>query len=273
MSWRGVNPFETVASAMRAGVPARVRRLGVWGVIAALLAVGGVVGTVFVARSVSRADAQRSHQAFTHASSQVASTLRLAIAREKDLVVSAGVFELENPNASNADLKRWGRREGAFGRYPELVGIATLAFVPRSGLAAFEARAEADPVGPLGPGGSFAVVPSGVRPYYCFLSRVQDRRQLSPIPAGIDYCTSVPELIASRASGKGYAYAISIPQVSKTPLLNIATPLYRGGGVPATLAQRTSAFLGWTGIVVAPRLLLDSALEGQSGRRLDCADL
>lgn len=233
-----------------------------WGVIAALLAVGGVVGTVLAARSVSRTDAEKSRQAFGRASSQIASTLRLAIGHEKDLVVSAAVFDLENPNASNADFKRWVGEEGAFERYPELSGIATIAFVPRSRLPAFEVRAQADPVGPHG---TFAIVPPGVRPYYCFVTWSQARGGASQTLAGIDYCGSVPQLIQSRASGQGYDYAVSVPQLGKTPLLAIETPLYRGGGVPATVAKRRAAFLGWTGIVVVPDVLLDSALQGHPG--------
>jgi hypothetical protein len=238
MSWHGMNPFGAMVSALRASVPGWTRRLGVWVVIAALLALAGVACTVVAARSVSRSDAQKSHQEFVQASSQVASTLRLAIAREQDLVVSAGVFDLENPNASSADFKRWAREEGAFARYPELSAIASVAFVPRSRLLAFEARAEADPVGPLGPHGVFAVVPAGVRPYYCFIPLSQARGGPSHTPAGVDYCASDPQLIESRDSGQGYDYAIRLPQISKAPLLAIETPLYRGGGIPATVTDR-----------------------------------
>ncbi len=265
MNRRGVNPFGGIAPAVRAGVRGRSRRLGAGVVIAALLALAGVACTVFAARSLSRSDAQKSRQAFTQASSQIASTLRLAIAREQDLVVSAGVFELENPHASNADFKRWTRQQGAFERYPELSGVAILAFVPRSRLPAFAIRAEADPAGPLGPGGTFAVTPAGVRPYYCFLTRTLDRGEQSPVPAGADACAAAPELIESRTSGQGYDYAVSLPQLSKTPLLSIETPLYNGGSVPTTVAKRRSAFLGWIGIVVVPRLLLDSAVQGHPG--------
>jgi diguanylate cyclase (GGDEF)-like protein len=270
-----VSSSEAGVSGLSVGVLARVRRLGVWGVVAVLLAVGGVIGTVFVARSVARTDAQKSRQAFGQASSQIASTLRLAIAKEKDLGVSAAVFILENPNASNADFKRWVRQEGAFARYPELFGVATTAFVPRSGLHAFEARANADAAGSRGAHGTFTVIPAGVRPYYCFLSRVQTRTaQPGSGWAGIDFCASDPQMIASRDSAKGYASPFGGPKIGKTPLpvskapsllLNIVIPRYRGGGVPATVAERRAAFLGWTGIVVAPQALLDSALQGHPG--------
>jgi diguanylate cyclase (GGDEF)-like protein len=260
-----VNSSQAMASGLRPDGWVRLRRLGVWIVIAALLAVGGVAGAVLGARSVARADAEKSHRVFAQASSQIASTLRLAIAQENDLVVSAAVFELENPNASNADFKHWTGEQGAFERYPELSGIATIAFVPRSRLHAFEVRAQADPAGPLGPHGTFAIIPPGVRPYYCFIRSAQARGGPSQTPAGVDYCASDPQLIESRGSGQGYDFAVSARALSKTPLLAIETPLYRGGGVPATVAKRRAAFLGWTGIVVVPNVLLESALQGHPG--------
>jgi diguanylate cyclase (GGDEF)-like protein len=265
MRWRGVNPFGAIAAALRSAMSGRARRLGVWVMVAAVLAFTGVVCTVLAACSVSRSDAQESQQAFAQASGQIASTLRLAIARVNDLTVSAGAFDLEHPNASTADFKLWSREVGAFERYPELSGIATISFVPRSRSSAFEARAEADPVGPLGPHGAFAIVPAGVRPYYCFVTRSQARGAPSQTAAGVDYCAADPELIESRDSGQGYDYAISVPQLSKTPLLAIETPLYRGGGVPATVIARRAAFVGWTGTVIVPQVLLDAALRDHPG--------
>jgi CHASE1-domain containing sensor protein len=105
-----------------------------WIVVAVLLAFGGVAGAVLAARSVSRTDAEKSHQAFARAASQIASTLRLAIGHEEDLVVSAAAFDLENPNASSASFKRWSSEVRAFERYPELFGIGILGFVARSRL-------------------------------------------------------------------------------------------------------------------------------------------
>ena len=101
------------------------------------------------------------------------------------------------------DFKRWAVKQGAFARYPELSGHSQPSrFVPRSRLPAFEARAEADPVGPLGPHGTFAIVPAGVRPYYCFVTWSQDRGGPSQTPAGVDYCASDPQLIESRTPGR-----------------------------------------------------------------------
>ena len=48
-------------------------------------------------------------------------------------------------------------------------------------------------------------------------------------------------------------------------LLAIQTPVYRGGVVPATVAQRRASFIGWTGVVVSPSVILAKALERQPG--------
>jgi diguanylate cyclase (GGDEF)-like protein len=258
----GAKPFEAFSPTRRAGLTGNARRLGVWVVTATLLASGGVVGTVLAARALARSDSQRSRQAFRQASDQVASTLRLAIAREKDLVVSAGVFKLENPDASNAQFGRWTRQERAFFRYPELEAVATIAFVRRSRLIAYEAQTNEHP---LVPNGVFEVAPSGIRPYYCFLNLAQLRIGPAETPEGVDYCASVPQLSESRASGRGYDYAVRLPTLSKTPLLDIETPLYLGGVTPASASGRRAAFIGWTEIVVRPQVLLDSALQGHPG--------
>jgi diguanylate cyclase (GGDEF)-like protein len=241
----------------------------VWIAIAALLACAGVAGTVLAARSVSRSDARGSQQAFTRASNQVASTLELAIAREKDLVVSAGVFKLENPDASNAAFGLWTREQRAFERYPELEAVATIAFVRRSRLIAYEAETNEHP---LVPNGVFEVTPATVRPYYCFLNLAQLRDGPSETPEGVNYCASVPQLIVSRASGRGYDYAVRLPTLTKMPLLDVETPLYRRGGVPTTAAERRAAFIGWTEIVVLPKVLLDSALRGHPGIAVSLRD-
>jgi diguanylate cyclase (GGDEF)-like protein len=237
----------------------------VWLALAVLLAVGGLVGAVLAARSAARSDADRSHQAFAEASGEVAYNVRLALQHEDDLVIGGGAFDLENQHASNADFERWTSDVRAFERYPELLGIAVISFVPRSQLDAFEARAGAETAGRSGRQRTFALVPPGIRPYYCFVTWSQSPGKASSVPTGVDYCAADPELIESRASGRGYDYTINLPELRKTPVLAIETPLYRGGGVPATVAQRRSTFTGWIGVVLTPEVLLRTALQGHPG--------
>jgi diguanylate cyclase (GGDEF)-like protein len=256
---------EPMASPSPTARPGRARPLRVWVVLALLLTAGGLVGAVLAARSAARSDAQKSRQAFVQASGEVASNLRLALRQEQDLVVAAGAFDLENAHAPSAAFTRWTSDVRAFERYPELFGVAIVDFVPHSQLQAFEARARADAIGRLGTQGAFVILPPGNRPYYCFVPWSQSRGSPAAAASGVDYCAADPELIESRSSGRGYDYAISVRQLSKTPLLALETPLYRGGGVPATLAQRRSTFVGWVGIVIAPGVLLNSALQGHPG--------
>lgn len=100
MGWRDVTPFHRVAPTGRPNVRGSPSRLGAWIVVAALVALAGVACAMLVARSVSRTDAETSRQAFARTSSQIASTLSLAIAREGDLAVNAGALYLRDPNAS-----------------------------------------------------------------------------------------------------------------------------------------------------------------------------
>ena len=162
----------------------------VWLMSAALMVALGSVGSVFSAIAVAHNDAQRSHQALMTSSLAIASTLQLAIQHEQDLAASAGVYFAENPNGTQRAFREWTTLAGAFKRYPEVLGISELNMVSAPRLSAFAARAEADPAGTLTAGGTFQVVPAGVRPFYCLVSASQIRVG-QPIPAaGLDYCDS-----------------------------------------------------------------------------------
>jgi diguanylate cyclase (GGDEF)-like protein len=224
----------------------------------------GAIISALGAWGVARGDGQRSRQAFLTSSAGLASTLNLAIQHEQDLAVSAGAFVVGNPGASQAEFLQWTHSVRAFERYPELQGIAEMELVPASQLNAFAARAEADPAGRLGPGGTFQITPAGTRPYYCLITVAQGRPALSTIPAGTDYCDTVlgPGLMKARDSGEG-AYLPS--GVGTSALLVVGTPIYRSGVVPTTVQARRDAFIGWTGTEVLPSVVLATALQGHPG--------
>ena len=194
----------------------------------------------------------------------IASTLNLAIQHEQDLAVSAGAFVVGNPDATQAEFAQWTDSVRAFVRYPELQGIAELEMVPASQLSAFAARAEADPSGPLGPGGTFQVTPAGTRPYYCLITVSQERAALLSVPAGADYCDTDlgPGLIKARDSGQG-AY-LPFGGGNSAELI-VGTPIYRGGDVPKTVQARRDTFIGWTGSQVLPSVVLSTAIQGHPG--------
>ncbi|MCU1493217.1 MAG: hypothetical protein JWO62_981, partial [Acidimicrobiaceae bacterium] len=214
--------------------PAARRRLHGSSTLAAFLVVAGTVGSAIGAAAVARANGQRSRQAFVVSSTEIASTLKLAIQHEEDLSVIAGAFVVRDPGATEAEFLQWTSSVRAFERYPELQGIAEVVIVPASKLSAFAKRAVAAPTGSLGYGGTFQVIPAGARPYYCLQTVSQSRDARVATPAALDYCKSAlgPGLLTARDSG---ASAYEPYGTAKTAELAIGTPIYRGGTVPATV--------------------------------------
>jgi diguanylate cyclase (GGDEF)-like protein len=228
----------------------------------AALVLAGIVATVVGAGAVARSDADKQRLAFHLASSGIASTLRLAIQHEEDLIVSAGAFVIGNPSATPADFDRWAEAVRAMARYPELRNIGLVELVPAAQLPAFEARLAANPVRPLGPdsvgSGGLEILPAGSRPFYCLAVAGLARNAASYIPAGMDYCAIAPTLASARDTG--LAIYAPVPGRQATEL-GIETPVYRGGSMPATVAARRRSFVGWVGELIAPGVVLARARE------------
>jgi diguanylate cyclase (GGDEF)-like protein len=264
---RRVSSFDAVQPNRVSGIEIAVaraqRQRAVWAMGAAILIVLGITGAVAVAATVTRDGAQKSRQAFTESSAEIASTLKLAIQHEQDLIVSTAGFVVGNPNASETEFIRWADSVSALERYPELFGFGESVIVPASRLKAFEAKAMANPSAPLGPGGTFQVKPPGKRAFYCFSQLGQSRQTAGP-PVGYDFCAGDQgaAALADRNSGHGDYVPIVF---GKTTLLAVQTPVYRGGTVPSTVASRKAEFIGWIGVSVVPDVLLEVALEGRPG--------
>ncbi len=245
----------------RAGKASRARRQTWWLLVAVLLAIAGIAGSVLAAGAVSGADRQRSRQEFEQSTAEITSTLQLAIQHEDDLTLSGAAYLAGNPNGSNAQFIRWSNSIQAMARYPELHDYGNAVIVAAPNLAAFAARAQADPWAPLGPGGKFQVEPAGIRPYYCFGTVGQVRNAQVGAPAGQDFCATGlgPALMAARDAGTRSYAPFTVGTVSE---LGVSTPYYRGGGIPPTEQGRRANFLGWFGTTIVPNLLLDRALQG-----------
>lgn len=211
--------------------------------------------------NVAKNDAQTSRNLFEDSSSNIVSTLSLAIQRERDIVVTMDAYFVAFPSANQRDFKLWMSSLTVLKRYPELSGVAEIVLVPRSQLAKFEASAVRDPAGALGPGGTFGLSPAGNRPYYCLAKVSVSRRGDSGPAAGLDYCGTPlgPLFMKARDSGLG-AY---LPYGSgKSQELVIGTPIYKTGVAPTTVLKRRGALLGWTGTELVPNVLLATSLRG-----------
>jgi diguanylate cyclase (GGDEF)-like protein len=249
-----------VASGSNAAGSGRSKRHHTWIVVTALIAVAGMVGAVLAAGTVARNEAEKSQQAFTRSSSDIASTLQLAIQHEEDLMVSSGGFVSGSPNARNTEFVQWARSVHALERYPELSGFGHSVVVPAAELPAFAANTAISNAALLAPDGTYKIVPPGNRPFYCLTVGRLARTQT--FEANFDFCATEPAgslLLAARDSGLSAYFPI---HATNATLLSVLAPIYRRGPEPTTVPERRKAFLGWVGMAVVPKIVLDRALQG-----------
>jgi diguanylate cyclase (GGDEF)-like protein len=243
---------------------ARSRRHYAWVAATALLVVCGVTASVLAAGAVRRNDADDAANAFASSSAVVASTLQLAIEHESDVVIDAGGL-LSGPAVSQTGFVRWVTAARVMERYPELFAIAVVLLVEAADLPAYAARMVADPASELPADRTFAIQPPGARAFYCLPAATAVRSPGNPAPVGADLCaypaTSVP-FLSTRDSGQGLY--LPFPVEGRNGLA-IETPIYRGGGTPATVAARRAAFVGAVATQLDPSVLLTRALRDQPG--------
>lgn len=238
-----------------------------WGVLALGITVFGVSCSTIAAGAISHQRVETSVSNAKLSASQIGATLRLALLREDDLVISAQSFELDSPHATQPQFAAWARDAAVMSRYPELFGIGTLQIVPRADLKAFGSSypilSMSNPKGPS----NIVVVPSGVRPFYCLASVLLLRGLAAELPRGLDFCKVVPNVDLGRTKFSGTP-SLEPAQFLGLNLLSVSVPLYRGGVTPGTLAERKAAFVGFIGVLLDTPLIIDSALVGHPGTRV-----
>ncbi len=239
-------------------------RTHLWIWLPLLVAVVGLATSYVLARSLANSEAKRARDSFRYASEEIASSLKLSISREEDLVVSTSSYVVTSAAARTpVAFDRWIESVGAMKHFPELENIGFTTLVPASRLAAFKAHEAKDPVRPFGAGGAGAweagVLPSEGRPYYCLASAGMARSAEAFMPVGLDYCALAPTMMYDRDAGAPNYAPVTV--AGKTTL-GVDTPVYSTGVPPSTLAARRHAFLGWLGELLAPKVVIDRALEG-----------
>lgn len=244
--------------------PPNRRRSG-WIIAASVVLVLGLLVSVTASLAVANSQAERARRVFAASSSQIASTLQLAIQHEEDLIVSANGFVAGDPLTTNAEFLAWAASVHAVDRYPELSAIGYVVIVPASQLARFAAQATAHPLAALSPDApAFQVYPPGNRPYYCLAVAGLATAATVQTPPGLDLCAADVghDLLTGRDSGEGTYRPFTVGDVVT---LSVETPVYRGGLVPKTIQARRAAFLGWVGMAFDPDVVLTRALSGQPG--------
>ncbi len=290
-----VDPGSAAPTTSAAGRLARVKALaaspkGIWSAVALLCVAAGIVASVLGARALAHSDATKARQAFNQTSAGISSTLTLAIQREEDLAIAASTFFAGNPKTSPAQFNAWARWTHPLRSYPELERLGLVSLVRAPELAAFKARLSGRAVkaapsrstsvgaggsrvtaggAPVAGGGTqvaagrsrVAPAASPAGPYHCLAAAGLARGLAKYPPVGLDYCTQISGLLASRGSGKRSFLPVL---TGKTEALAIETPVYRGGR-PSTAASRKGAFVGWLHEVLQPATVLQRALQGHPG--------
>ena len=239
-------------------------RLGIWLPLALLILLVGLTWSVVLAQSLANSEAKNARDAFRFASDEIASSLKLSISHEEDLVVSTSAYVVRSPAARTpVAFDRWIESVEALRRFPELENIGFTVLVPASRLAAFKAHEAKDPIRPFGaqrPGAWEAgVLPSEGRSFYCLAAAGTARSAEAYMPVGLDYCALAPTMMYDRDAGAP-SYA-PITLAGKTTL-GVSTPVYSTGAPPGTVVARRRAFLGWLGELLVPDVVIRRALEG-----------
>ena len=195
----------------------------------ALLVALGAAGSLVGAQTVARNDAQRSHQTFVSSSAEIASSLKLAIQQEANLVISTEAFVAANPDVSNAAFLNWVRSMHVKTRYPEVASLGYIAYVRPAQLPQFIARILADPPTPLPPGQTYRVTPPGNRPIYC-LTQAGYSNGGPIVPLDYDSCTAYGShetvTFGRNISVASYYFPFTL---GKVDYLAVGAPIYSGG--------------------------------------------
>jgi diguanylate cyclase (GGDEF)-like protein len=242
-------------------------RNAMWTAVAVLCVAAGVAGSVLGAHAVARNDAAQTRQAFhlSVTATGIASSVKVALQHEEDLVESSSTFFAGNPKATPGEFSGWMRWTHALRRYPELQKLGFVAYLRTPEPASTAAARTVRGLRPLA--GSSALVKassgrtgSAAKPsYYCSAVAQLSRSSAHGLAVGGGHCTVTPGLLSSRDSGVSI---YSAPARGKA--LEIVTPVYRGV-LPSSVVGRRAAFVGWLHEVLAPGVVLRAALHGHPG--------
>jgi len=188
--------------------------------------------------------------------------------------VVRGLAALHTAGAEPLDRLRFHRYVAALDlpqQFPAIEAVSFVAHVPDAQRAEFIAAVRSDrSVDPRGYP-DFDIRPAGRRPYYEVIAWAEPPG-LPDARLGVDIAAQ-PRVAAALARARDQGGISASGQVLRlarpvpVTVLGMRTPLYRGGGLPATLAERRARYLGSVGIAFSVEKLVARALApaGQQG--------
>jgi diguanylate cyclase (GGDEF)-like protein len=222
-----------------------------WLLLAAFVALAG-----FTADAWRRQVRSQNEQAFAAQAASVGASVTTDVRRMDDLTLAARTLLAAKPDLTNAQFARWYRSMDVANRFPGVAGFGFTDLVPRAGLKAFAAGER-----------GFQLFPPGRRPSYCFATlgvygAGSGGTALELGVPGLDLCAVTDQLIDARDSGRFGAMVVTS---RGHDLFEVIAPVYRGGGVPATRAERRRRAMGWVVGLFDAEPILRAAVAGQRG--------
>jgi diguanylate cyclase (GGDEF)-like protein len=237
-----------------------------WAVLAVGVALSSAAGLIVRSRAH-----EAGVQAFRVQSGEIGARVTSALRRTDDLASAEAALISSEDSVGSRVFARWYASMTAGGRYPGLLGMSFIEWVPARALPSFAATLRADRgVGASRLPGPVEIFPPGARAAYC-LVRVRDAPALLGLAgtrlarAGLDVC-ALPggdALLRTRDSG-GLGASVFTP-ISSSHILLVSLPVYAGGLTPATLAARRSQLRGWGLAQFDVTRVLGAALGAQRG--------
>jgi diguanylate cyclase (GGDEF)-like protein len=193
-----------------------------WLLLAVFVALAGSTAWLWRAQVKRQND-----QAFAAQAASVGASVTTAVRRMDDLTLAARTLLSSHPDMSQSEFERWYRSMGVDQRFSGVAGF---------GYIEITRKAPRD------------IYPRGERPYYC-LARMSvagpgmaDTLAELTVP-GLDLCRSSRLLSDTRDSGEFSALVVNSSHGHE--MFEVVAPVYRGGGVPTTVAGRRAHATGW----------------------------
>jgi diguanylate cyclase (GGDEF)-like protein len=239
-------------------------------VIGALILLGGLGASAYVANQRSSSVTQANRRALESTAGDLTETISARLDGSLDLTRMMRAIAAMEPNAGEQRFTRWyqqlGTESTAGFRNADAVLIEP---VTASQLPAFERRILAAPSLAARAGGAYQVFPAGSRASYCLESAVVGPSQTSSsYPLGFDYCapeipgvgpSPYPALIRAVTDSDSFIVT-PVTGVPGQSLVGIGAAVYRAGAPIATVAQRRDAAIGYIATTFDAKALLGQLL-------------
>jgi diguanylate cyclase (GGDEF)-like protein/PAS domain S-box-containing protein len=229
-----------------------------------LLLFAGITGSVVAAAEWRSSVRNQADRVFAAQASDSASAVAVSLARLDDLTATMRTLIATKPHTTSRAWGAWFDDLNVTHRYPGALGLAYAQLVPAGHLKAYAAIVKADPPAASGRITSFIVVPPGPRASYCFLRLRSGKGVLDSLPVGLDLCDVGGSGFLTKPRDTGQAQVTPV-NLGGGSAAAIFSAVYRGGGVPSTLAARRARIIGLVGGLFDVNQLLRTAVQANHG--------